>query len=87
MSIGTLIFIPMLMVAAVTPVSTAPTYGLPACEGSINGLTERYEMNTLSVDLCEDGVVIERNLEIVDMTTSTMLIEVDGEVVVVRLPQ
>ena len=44
-------------------VTTNPTYGLPPCAGNTNGLTERYEMNTLYVDLCEDGVVMEKNLQ------------------------
>lgn len=86
MSVGNLIFIPMMIAAAVTPASVTPTYGLPSCVPSISGLTERYELNTLYVDLCEDGSIVQSNLEIVDLTESTVLVEVNGDVVVVRLP-
>lgn len=65
------------------------TFGLPPCNGSTTGLTERYDSTTgtLYVDDCLDGIPIEENLQVVDMTTSVIVIMTSKGEVTVQLPQ
>ena len=88
MSIGSLIFLPLLLAPAThSALPSQPTYGLPACTGQVTGLTERYERDTIYIDQCAVGTVVAENLEIVDLTSSVVVVMVNGEAVVVQLPE
>lgn len=65
------------------------TFGLPPCSGTTTGLTERYEWatETLYVDECLDGIPFEKNLPVIDMTTSVVVIMTSRGRVTVQLPQ
>lgn len=65
------------------------TFGLPHCSGNMTGLTERYDFatETLYIDECRNGIIIDPDLPVVDMTTSVAVIMTNKGRVTIQLPQ